>query len=191
MNLSFYKTFVFDCDGVLLDSNRIKTEAFRSAAIPYGEGVAEALVEHKEPLLQELLSDFAETVKKGLMRCDVAKGLTALREMTAKSRWMIVSGSDQNELRDIFALRGLDNLFDGGIFGSPEGKNDIVKRELELENITQPALFFGDSRLDHQVAMHNGIDFVFVSKWSEFVGWEEYCRFFHIPVIDSLSKIIA
>jgi phosphoglycolate phosphatase-like HAD superfamily hydrolase len=41
-----YSTIVFDCDGVLLDSNRIKTGAFRIAALPWGTDAAEALVTH-------------------------------------------------------------------------------------------------------------------------------------------------
>lgn len=41
-----YSTIVFDCDGVVLDSNRIKTEAFRIAALPWGTDAAEALVVH-------------------------------------------------------------------------------------------------------------------------------------------------
>ena len=44
--LDGYATFVFDCDGVILDSNRVKTEAFRTAATPWGDGAAEALVAH-------------------------------------------------------------------------------------------------------------------------------------------------
>jgi hypothetical protein len=39
-------TLVFDCDGVVLNSNRIKTEAFRLVAAPYGEAAAEALVQY-------------------------------------------------------------------------------------------------------------------------------------------------
>jgi beta-phosphoglucomutase-like phosphatase (HAD superfamily) len=44
-----YKTWIFDCDGVLLDSNRIKTQAIFEAAKPHGEEAAMKLVEyHKE-----------------------------------------------------------------------------------------------------------------------------------------------
>src|SRR5690606_28142226 len=37
-------TLVFDCDGVVLDSNRVKTEAFYQVALPYGEAAAQAFV---------------------------------------------------------------------------------------------------------------------------------------------------
>ncbi|NLC22432.1 MAG: HAD family hydrolase, partial [Halomonadaceae bacterium] len=33
--LKAYLTLVFDCDGVVLDSNRVKTEAFYQATLPY------------------------------------------------------------------------------------------------------------------------------------------------------------
>ena len=41
INLKKYKTLVFDCDGVILDSNRIKTEAFYRTTQKYGEFIAE------------------------------------------------------------------------------------------------------------------------------------------------------
>ena len=44
MPLHRYLTLIFDCDGVVLDSNRVKTEAFRAAAMPWGRAAAEALV---------------------------------------------------------------------------------------------------------------------------------------------------
>lgn len=46
IHLNSYKTFIFDCDGVVLDSNRIKTEAFRMAALPWGAEAAGVLVAH-------------------------------------------------------------------------------------------------------------------------------------------------
>jgi phosphoglycolate phosphatase-like HAD superfamily hydrolase len=42
--INSYSSLVFDCDGVILDSNRIKTDAFYTAALPWGEAAAEALV---------------------------------------------------------------------------------------------------------------------------------------------------
>ena len=32
-----YSTIVFDCDGVILNSNKIKTDAFFNATIKYGQ----------------------------------------------------------------------------------------------------------------------------------------------------------
>lgn len=222
MDIDHYKTLVFDCDGVILNSNRIKTDAFRSATLPYGYMASEALVAYHvahggvsryakfeyfikhiipeyqltqesiddKPDLDALLSNFATIIKTELLKCDVAEGLTALRQITANSCWLIASGSDQMELREIFLARNLDLLFDGGIFGSPESKHDIVKREFDSGRIIQPALFLGDSKLDHEVAVTFGFDFLFVSQWSEFSGWQEYCKCRDIPIIRSLSELM-
>ncbi|MFD1510677.1 HAD family hydrolase [Lacimonas salitolerans] len=220
--LSDYSTLVFDCDGVVLDSNRIKTEAFRIAAQPWGAAAAGALVAHHVanggisrhlkfahfldailpehapgavpgrdgPGLEELLSAYAQSVRAGLMSCAVAEGLEALRAATPDAHWLIVSGGDQAELREIFAARGLDGLFDGGIFGSPDSKDTILTREQAGGRIEAPALFLGDSRYDHEAASAAGLDFIFVSGWSEFHGWQEYCANREIRSIESASQIL-
>ena len=198
-----YRTLVFDCDGVVLDSNRIKTEAFRSAALPWGTAAAQALVDHHiahggvsrfakfrhfidcilprhapgavlgrdGPDLEALLEAYAAAVRDGLLSCAVAEGLEALREATPGARWLIVSGGAQDELRAVFAARGLDAHFDGGIFGSPDDKDMILARELTTGCIRRPALFLGDSRYDLEAARRAGLDFVFVSGWTEVRDW--------------------
>lgn len=221
-DLTRYSSIVFDCDGVILDSNRVKTEGFRSAAIPYGESAAAALVDHHvanggvsrylkfsyfiENIIREhapklvpenpkaamhrLLSDYAQSVRAGLMNCAVAEGLEDLRAATPEARWLIASGGDQIELRDIFRARGISGYFDGGIFGSPESKDRIISREIESGTISKPALFLGDSRLDHQVATKHDLDFVFLSGWTELPEWQEYTSQFDIMSISYLVNIL-
>jgi len=191
--LNHYKTWVFDCDGVLLDSNRVKTEAFYETARPYGEDKARMLVDYHvrnggisryvkfehflvsmvgreevDPAeLGELLDRYAGYVKQGLRSCEVAAGLAELRRNTQGARWLVVSGGDQEELRAVFRDRGLADHFDGGIYGSPETKDDILSRELASGVIEQPAVFVGDSQYDIEAASRAGLDFIFLSQWSE------------------------
>lgn len=210
-----YQTYVFDCDGVVLNSNHVKTNAFYEATLPYGEAAANAFVKyHTEnggvsrykkfahfldaiapnvegPGLDDLLERYAGEVVDGLLICDVAEGLEELRKQTSDSRWLIVSGGDQDELRLVFEKRGLDSLFDGGIFGSPTPKKDILDRELARGNIQQHALFIGDSKYDYESAQHAGLDFVFLSEWSEVESWQSWADSLGISVsksIDDLSK---
>ncbi|WP_313465037.1 HAD family hydrolase [Pseudomonas nitroreducens] len=191
--LADYRCLAFDCDGVVLDSNAVKTDAFHQVALPFGEAAAQAFVDYHqanggisryrkfEYFLQQivkaddaqehlpvLLDQYASAVRQGLLECAVAPGLQELREYLPHSRWMIVSGGDEAELRDVFAARGLDVLFDGGIFGSPTAKDSILAREQACGNLAGPALFLGDSRFDHQCAAAAGLDFVFLQGWSEF-----------------------
>lgn len=210
-----WETIVFDCDGVILDSNRVKTEAFRQAALPYGSDAADALVAYHVahggvsryakfahfldalvppgrtgPGLDELLARYAGAVRDGLLSCAIADGLAALREATPGVRWLVASGGDQAELREIFALRGIDGYFDGGIFGSPDTKDVILAREIEAGNITRPALFVGDSRYDHEAASRAGLDFIFIHGWSEFVGWTDYVAHHGLEKVHALSALM-
>jgi len=209
-----YKTWVFDCDGVILNSNRIKTEAFYSATISHGQQAAEAMVKyhvrnggisryHKfeyflrhilgnEPgqdELEYLLASYARLVRVGLMNCEVAVGLRELRKATPQSRWLVVSGGDQAELRDIFSKRGLDVLFDGGIFGSPDNKEKILERELSNGNIKKNAVFIGDSRYDYEATSGAGLDFIFTTGWSEFHGWEDYFKDKKSVIVTNINQL--
>ena len=212
VKLDKYKSLIFDCDGVLLNSNKIKTEAFYQAALPYGVESAESLVAHhianggisryqkfsyflekiiptgkKGPSLEELLRIYAIRVNEGLINCEVDSGVFTLRDLTPSIPWFIVSGGDQVELREVFAVRKLDYLFDGGIFGSPDSKDLIFKRELSSLRISEPGLFIGDSRYDHQASQRAGLDFIFVNHWSEFDDRDSYCKEHKILVIDNLE----
>jgi phosphoglycolate phosphatase-like HAD superfamily hydrolase len=124
------------------------------------------------------------------MSCQIADGLEELRACTPQARWLIVSGGDQSELRQIFEQRGLARLFDGGIFGSPDAKSRILEREMNRGNITPPALFLGDSRLDHQVAEAKGLDFVFVSEWTDLEDWETYTRHHSLETIEAIGALL-
>lgn len=190
-NIKCYKSIIFDCDGVVLNSNSIKTNAFYKTALPYGEEKAQALVKfhvenggisryakfeyflkailHTDDFgcLESLVRTYADFVYQDLLTVQVAEGLKGCREKTIHANWLIVSGGDQSELRAVFHDRGLDDLFDGGIFGSPCTKTEILQRELSLGTIKRPALFLGDSRYDELVAKEAGFDFVFVSAWTE------------------------
>ena len=46
IDLTQYQTLVFDCDGVILNSNRIKTQAFYDVAKVYGHDPAQTLKDY-------------------------------------------------------------------------------------------------------------------------------------------------
>ena len=197
IDLYQYQTLIFDCDGVILNSNKIKSQAFYDVAKIYGHEPAQALKDYHilnggvsryqkfeylltkillKPIeiqeLNMLLSRFSKEVKKALLICEVAENIKELRELTKNSKWLIVSGGDQDELREVFLQRKLNSYFDGGIFGSPDDKEQILENEKYNSNITGKSLFLGDSMYDYQAAKNAKIDFIFLSKWTEVNDWK-------------------
>lgn len=216
-----YAVLIFDCDGVILNSNKLKTQAFSAVTLPFGLPASSALVNyHAEnggisryakfeyfvdiilpkhapnlevsdrwSLLQKLLTEFAAHIAEGLRECDIAQGLQRLRHATPNARWMVVSGGQQDELREVLRQRELTQYFDGGIYGSPEDKRSIVSRLLKEGIIERPALYLGDSRLDHKVATENKLEFVFVANWTEFDEWPRYTRENKITTISQINDL--
>ncbi|WP_339349109.1 HAD family hydrolase [uncultured Alteromonas sp.] len=214
MKLSDYSTIAFDCDGVILNSNKVKTNAFYDAALPYGENNAEELKKYhtqnggisrfkkfrwfvdyflerslRNEAYEQLLTRYADIVEKGLLNCEFNKDLYELKKQTPNANWLIVSGGSQSELRALFKERNLAGLFEGGIYGSPDSKEDIFDRELEQNNISVPALFIGDSKYDYFSSSKYGLDFVFLSQWTEVDDWKSFCEENGINYVDSLKSL--
>ncbi len=200
---------------MLLDSNRIKTDAFRVVALEAGETAAEALVEHHRShggvsrneklrhfveqilglppnpvMVDRLVVRYADEVRHRLLHCAEAAGLQELREATPGVRWAVVSGGAQTELREVFTHRGLAPLFDAGIHGSPDDKHTLLARLRKTGVLEGPAVYLGDSRYDHEAATRAGLDFVFISGWTEFDSWPEYCATHAVPAVRDLSAFL-
>ena len=213
-----YKTLLFDCDGVVLDSNKIKTNSFYNVTKNYNICAANELVdfhranggisryvkleyfinhilpkyaqyEKEEIILENLLNAYSEDVKESLLKCNFASDLNQLKQHFLDLKWSIVSGGDQDELRYIFKKRKLNYFFDGGIYGSPDDKETILKREFKNKNFLLPAIFIGDSKYDYIAAKNCGIDFIFLNKWTEFKNWEIFTKEKNISVITNLSEL--
>ena len=217
-NIQQYKSIVFDCDGVVLDSNVVKTEAYFRTAKNLGatDNQAQALVDYHVRLggisryhkfdyylreilnqpatneaIQALLDAFGRELEVGLMACEIASGLEALRAATPNAKWSILSGGDQQEIRTLFAKRHLANLFDGGLFGSPDNKDEVLAREKDNGSLQFPALFLGDSKYDFEAATRAGLDFIFLSNWTEVPDWKEYCAANQINVLGGIGNLLA
>jgi len=218
IDITKYKTIVFDCDGVVLNSNVVKTEAYFRTATNLGatDIEAQALVDyhvnlggisryHKfdyyireilhqpvtDKAIQALLDEFSKELEVGLMQCDLAKGIFDLRTATQSANWMILSGGDQQEIRTLFAKRKIDHMFDGGLFGSPDNKDEVLAREKSSANIQFPALFLGDSKYDFEAADRAGLDFIFLSDWTEVPDWQAFCQENKLTVFNNIAQLIS
>jgi phosphoglycolate phosphatase-like HAD superfamily hydrolase len=143
-----------------------------------------------EQAIQALLDEFSRELEVGLMECPVAEGLPALRAATPDANWMILSGGDQQEIRTLFAKRHLAHLFNGGLFGSPDNKDVVLAREKANGNLQFPALFIGDSKYDFEAATRAGLDFLFLSDWTEVPDWQDFCKTNKITVAKNLLELL-
>ena len=215
-DLTKYNTIIFDCDGVILNSNFKKIEAYRNAALEYGASSvqAEELVNHHIELtgisrhikfkyfLKEIMSEKItdEAMKKLvnylnaqvlelLKDCEVTSGLRELKNKTKDTSWMVASGGDQEELRYLFKKNKIDFFFSEGIYGSPSSKHEIIEKKLKNKNF-YPALFLGDSLYDIQTAKKYNLDFIFVYGWTDLKGWKKVCEDYNLDYIEKVKDLI-
>lgn len=216
LDLTKYQTIVFDGHGVVTDSNITQIDSYFRTAKKMGgtNEQAQALVDYHVKfggismypkfkwyveeilqqkaiplILQEFIDAFSIAVKKGMLTCRVADGLHQLRKETSSARWVLVSEGNQEEIRTLFDQRGLTLLFDGGIFGSPDNKKTILAREKAAGNIKMPALFIGDCKYDYEAATHAGLDFIFLSEWTDVADWEHFCIENKIQTYPSIQSL--
>ena len=96
-------TSFFDCDGVILNSNKVKTNAFYKNRLDYGEESAKKLVNYhiknggisrykkikffQENILknndiklyEKLVNDYGEILKKELLKTEISKGIFKIK----------------------------------------------------------------------------------------------------------------
>ena len=188
LDLNRYDSFIFDCDGVLLDSNRIKTQAFRAVLTPrlLEYEVEEAISHHLthggisryekfllyvgEDQQQECLEEFADKVKEGYSKCFTVRGASQfVYKLPKDSKRIVVSGGNQVEVVNALNDVGLRVCFDV-VLGSPTSKADNC---LSLGRLGK-TIYFGDSKLDYELANIMDWSFVFVYGVSEFADWANY-----------------
>ena len=140
LNLSNYKFIIFDCDGVILDSNNIKVEAFKFALKNFEKQKIDLFIEyHKKNggisryekfkfFFRELIkikksefknvfdkatNDFSFYLKKNYKLAKLTPGVISFIKLAKfnKLKLYVVSGSDQNELIKLFKKKKLEFYF--------------------------------------------------------------------------------
>lgn len=198
-----YDYFIFDCDGVILDSNTLKSTAFADSLPDESPELVKLFVEyHKQHggisrykkfehyfkdiqnypdadnKISEALILFASIVKKGLIECDYVPGILKFLENIATSEkpMFVVSGSDEIELQEVFLSRHILKYFKE-VYGSPSSKIENTSKVIEEIGFHKKGCFFGDSRSDYEAAKKFSLDFIYVSQFSEWEEGDKYSNF--------------
>lgn len=202
LKMSNNVSYIFDCDGVILDSNKIKSSAFWAVANErFGSTVADKFLRyhlenggvsrfqkfewlHKAVLqkanidelkLENDIQSYTDQVSERLLGSPLTAGIEDLLKNLPPAKCFVNSGGFESELRSVFHRKGIDHYFNS-IFGSPSSKHENIARIKTKIGETCSFIFFGDSKLDYEVAMDAGASFYFVYGYTEFAKWKEFFK---------------
>jgi phosphoglycolate phosphatase-like HAD superfamily hydrolase len=185
-----YRQLIFDCDGVIVDSNAVKEANIRAAALSACDPEeADRFVAYfvanngvaRETKIASFFTDLAtrHSVLSTYNRLNAAT-IPFIAPEPETQRFLhrcagagvplyVLSGGDEEEVRKMLDNAGIAGLF-REIMGGPLSKIE----HLERLGLTGPTCYFGDSQYDYEVAARFGYDFVFLSRYSQFRGWGEF-----------------
>lgn len=214
--LGAYDIVIFDCDGVLIDINTMKCEAFGKAVEEYPKEIVEDFVlycknsfgESRYEKFKKFFSDFAQQafdiekynrmIDKYSTICKIhyknarlTPGvLELLSELKKNNKLLYVaSGSDEKELENAFDKRQLSSFFTK-IYGSPKTKNECVQLILK-NNQAAKAVLIGDSLSDMKVSVGNNLDFIYMYNYSvQSREQDELCIKNSLKNIPDLTKLL-
>ena len=180
------KAIVFDFDGVILESAKIKTEAFADVVKDYPKQQAEAFVAYhmthmgisrhvkfryfieeilKQPYCeetgQELADRFSDIVFSRIMECPYVPGAKEFLDRNyMKYDLYVASGTPEAELEQIIQERGLTKYFKQ-IYGTPMKKEEIIETICYKYGYgKEEMIFVGDAATDKNAACHTGLRFI-------------------------------
>ncbi len=192
-----YRYLIFDFDGVLAESNEIRFEGFIELFGAIGdEALSRFMVFVKangglsrygkirylyneilyrsisEPEVVALAGQYSRLVMDKIIQADPVSGsLEFLAEHGDRFDLAVVSGSDQEELRQVCRARGIADHFQA-ILGSPIEKQDNITSLLASQAWdAQVCVYVGDSLNDYDAAIGAGIDFI--GRDSGLMDWDD------------------
>jgi phosphoglycolate phosphatase-like HAD superfamily hydrolase len=179
------RLFFFDCDGVLLESAVIKTQAFADLFADHDPDVVSAIVAlhvrhgglsryakfemiYRDILRRDLADDesaalgsrLSELIDDAMRSCRQVDGLEEALALSAEATRVVISGTPQDDLTRTLTERGLLGRFDA-VIGSPTEKPAAILAWLERCRLeAQDAVLIGDAWSDWDAAQQTGIRFV-------------------------------
>lgn len=207
MPLLPYKTVILDFDGVLVESNAIKQQAFEALFSKCPEHLAAILDYHqknavirfqkfryiyehilKRPYTPQdeaaLGRDFSAFCIESVIKCPEVKGAGKfLEDFYRRVPLYLVSINPEVDLTQILEARGLAQFFKK-VYAVEGSKAGAIRDVLSRENIQpQEAVFIGDSLGDYQSARQAGIDFIGRRA-------PESPAFFDVKMFDDMGQIL-
>ena len=187
---------VLDFDGVLVESNAMKTRAFEDLAALYPEHRQAMMAYHlahfsrprhekfkhyihhlrgrvgDEGLFQRMERQFSELVVSRVVASPFVCGAQLfLEEFSQRLPLYISSVTPQDELQRIIHMRGMESYFQDIYGDPPRSKVEAIRHVLSRHGLTPAELIFvGDSPSDYHAAAETGVEFLGRDSGQPFEG---------------------
>lgn len=187
MKTFHWQAIIFDFDGVVVESGKIKTQAFAELYRPYGENIVAAVIQfhnqnggmsryrkfhyfqqhylNKPPLTaeeeKELDIRFSGLVVEAVIAAEAVPGAVELiRQQAGKIPLFVASGTPETELKVIVERRGLAPYFTE-VRGAPALKKTLIAEILSTHALKpESVLMIGDAMADYEGAQANSTAFL-------------------------------
>jgi phosphoglycolate phosphatase-like HAD superfamily hydrolase len=179
------QVIILDFDGVVIESNDVKTEAFHHVFARFSEHTVTMMAFHHEHvslsrfakfehllglmgrsgdtvLMADITEDFSRRVFDGIMGVPLVPGAEEfLSKATPMLPVYLASVTPAEELNLILAQRGLAHWF-RDIYGCPPWTKPDAIRDILVREKVEPddVLLIGDSAGDQRAARLTGVDFL-------------------------------
>jgi phosphoglycolate phosphatase-like HAD superfamily hydrolase len=182
--LNHLRALIFDFDGVLLESNDLKTRGFSTVFARFPEHHDAMMAFHEanvsasrydkfrhlvverlhrsaeDPLIDELAASFSGEMRQMLSSCPwVAGAEDFLRRMSGRLPLYLASMTPQEELEDVLAERRLAGVFDA-VYGCPPWSKAAALAAITATTGPGDVVFIGDSAGDQRASRAAGIEFI-------------------------------
>lgn len=178
---------IFDFDGLLVDSVRVKQDCFTKISENYGyrysDVVASISVQKKVWTRNDFFREISkmsnmkidfESIKKefdimcfdAIICADREDNLQFYRDKS-DDYWALVSATPEVELKKIVGHFQWSKYFQSGIYGAPSSKvENIIPILKKFKNESNQCYMLGDTVTDFDVSKKLSLDFAWISRWS-------------------------
>ena len=179
------KNIIFDFDGVILNSHRVKTSAFEDIFKKYGNSIAKKAKEYhlkhtgksrylkfhfivrkilkqktSTDVINKLNNEFSKYCDAKILKLKVSKYLLKyLKKNYRDKNFFISTGTPQKNILKLIKKIKNEKFFKS-IHGSPSNKVDHINKILSKYKNRSKTIFIGDSIIDYNAAQKCGIIFL-------------------------------
>ena len=180
------KGIIFDFDGVIAESNQVKTDAFVELYSDHGADIVQRVLNHheanggisrfekiqyyhktflnidlSEKEIMELADRFSKLVVNEVIDAPYVPGaLEYIKKNHERYKLFISTGTPTKEINEILERKNIAHYF-MDVYGSPKKKKDHIM-DIRIKNNLKPdeIIFFGDSKTDIEAAFYHNVQII-------------------------------